>query len=183
MGWDLALAYALVDSVSVKLRKVSGCENGTCPTVYISDRGTAVIQGDVATSGSSLASRSRKATTRHGMTPCGHSAMPIRRSAEWGPVCQPSTDYQRFQLAWAIPGNIDAGVDIRILDLTDLDLDLPSQDFWLFDEETVVDLNFRPDGTLVNVDRLEDPNLGQYLKRRDTAVAHAVPFSSWNART
>jgi hypothetical protein len=76
-----------------------------------------------------------------------------------GTVCQPSTDYQRFQLAWAIPGNIDAGVDIRILDLTDLDL--PSQDFWLFDEETVVDLNFRPDGTLVNVDRLEDPNLGQ----------------------
>ncbi|RKT85249.1 hypothetical protein SAMN05421805_1084 [Saccharopolyspora antimicrobica] len=30
----------------MKLRKVSGCEDKTCPTVYVSDRGTAVVQGD-----------------------------------------------------------------------------------------------------------------------------------------
>ncbi|QUH04979.1 hypothetical protein HUO13_33115 [Saccharopolyspora erythraea] len=29
----------------MKLRKVSGCKNGTCPAVYISDRGTVVAQG------------------------------------------------------------------------------------------------------------------------------------------
>ncbi|MBP2320690.1 hypothetical protein JOF56_001075 [Kibdelosporangium banguiense] len=29
----------------MKLRKVSGCEDGFCPTVYVSDRGTGVAQG------------------------------------------------------------------------------------------------------------------------------------------
>ncbi|MFI0470306.1 DUF6879 family protein [Saccharopolyspora sp. 5N102] len=98
-------------------------------------------------------------------------------------VRQPLTEYQRFQLAWAIPGNIAAGEDIRILDLTNLDLDLPSHDFWLFDESLVVDLNFNPDGTLLNIDQRENPDLTQYLKWRDTALSHAVSLSEWNART
>lgn len=93
------------------------------------------------------------------------------------------TEYQRYQLAWGIPGNIAAGEDIRILDLTDLDLDLPSHDFWLFDESLVVDLNFNPDGTLLNIDQRENPDLTQYLKWQATALAHAVSFSEWNART
>ncbi|KAA5836169.1 hypothetical protein F1721_07515 [Saccharopolyspora hirsuta] len=97
-------------------------------------------------------------------------------------VRQPLTEYQRYQLDWGIPGNIAAGEDIRVLDLTDLDLDLPAQDFWLFDDSLVVDLNFNPDGTLNNVDKLEDPNLDQYLKWRDTALSHAVSLSEWNAR-
>jgi hypothetical protein len=29
----------------MRLLKVSGCDNGTCPAVYVSDRGTAVVQG------------------------------------------------------------------------------------------------------------------------------------------
>ncbi|RZS37900.1 hypothetical protein EV193_105460 [Herbihabitans rhizosphaerae] len=98
-------------------------------------------------------------------------------------VRQPLTEYQRFQLDWAVPGNIVAGEDIRILDLTELDLELPSQDFWLFDESTVVDLNFRSDGTLINVDKIEHPDLDKYLNWRDTALAHAQRFSEWNART
>lgn len=98
-------------------------------------------------------------------------------------VRRPLTVYQRYQLDWGIPGNIDAGEDIRILDMTDLDLDLPDQDFWLFDDEIVVHLNFESDGTLINVDQLENPDLLQYRKWRDTALAHAVPFSEFDART
>jgi hypothetical protein len=98
-------------------------------------------------------------------------------------VRHPLTEYQRYQLAWGIPGNVEAGEDIRILDLTNLELDLPSQDFWIFDETIVVHLNFRPDGTLINHDRQENPDLKQYLTWRDTALAHAVPLSEWNART
>lgn len=30
----------------MKLRKISGCDGGDCPTVYVSDRGTVVFQGD-----------------------------------------------------------------------------------------------------------------------------------------
>jgi hypothetical protein len=29
----------------MKLRKVSGCDEGDCPAVYLSDRGTGVAQG------------------------------------------------------------------------------------------------------------------------------------------
>lgn len=98
-------------------------------------------------------------------------------------VRQPLTEYQRFQLDWAIPGNIEAGEDIRILDLTNLDLDLPSHDFWLFDDSLVVDLNFNTDGTLLNIDQRENPNLSQYREWRDTAMAYSVSLSEWNART
>lgn len=98
-------------------------------------------------------------------------------------VRQPLTDYQRYQLAWGIPGNIEAGEDIRILDLTNLELDLPSQDFWMLDDTVVVHLNFRPDGTLINVDQQENPNLEQYFRWKDIALAHAVPLSEWDART
>nr|WP_246025114.1 DUF6879 family protein [Saccharopolyspora antimicrobica] len=98
-------------------------------------------------------------------------------------VRQPLTQYQRYQLTWGIPGNIEAGEDIRILDLTNLDLDLPSHDFWLFDDEIVVDLNFNPDGTLINLDQRENPDLLMYRKWRDTALTHAVSFSEFNART
>ncbi|MBB5155569.1 hypothetical protein [Saccharopolyspora phatthalungensis] len=38
----------------MKLRKVSGCDDKTCPTVYVSDRGTAVVQGDHVTSAEGL---------------------------------------------------------------------------------------------------------------------------------
>ncbi|WP_207954170.1 DUF6879 family protein [Saccharopolyspora elongata] len=116
----------------MKLRKVSGCADSDCPSVYVSDRGT---------------------------------------------------EYQRYQLDWVIPGNIEAGEDVRILDLTELDLDLPSHDFWLFDDSMVVDLNFNPDGTLLNRDQREAPDLAQYREWRDAALAHAVPLSEWNART
>lgn len=98
-------------------------------------------------------------------------------------VRRPLTEHQRYQLDWGIPGNIEAGEDIRILDTTNLDLDLPAHDFWLFDDSLVVDLNFNPDGTLLNIDQRENPDLSQYRKWRDTALAHAVSLNEWDART
>lgn len=42
--------------VTMTLRKVAGdCELGTCPTVYLSDRGTIVLQGDAVTVANGLA--------------------------------------------------------------------------------------------------------------------------------
>lgn len=96
-------------------------------------------------------------------------------------VRYPLTDYQRYQLEWGIPGNIAAGEDIRIADAANLDL--PRQDFWLFDDSVVVELNFRGDGTLINVVQRDDTDLTRYLQWRDIALAHAVPLSEWNART
>lgn len=96
---------------------------------------------------------------------------------------RPDTNYQRYQLAWGISGNIDAGEDIRILETTGRDLDLPGQDFWLFDESDIVHLNFREDGTLVNVEQIKDPDLDYYLHVRDTALKHAISFRERNARS
>jgi hypothetical protein len=89
------------------------------------------------------------------------------------------TDYQRYQFAWGIPGNIEAGEDIRILDLTEDDLALPDQDFWFFDDSVVVHLNFDPDGTLLNIEQLENPDLPKYLRWREVALEHAVTFSEY----
>ena len=96
-------------------------------------------------------------------------------------VRRPLNDYQRYQLAWGIPGNVEAGEDIRILDVTDADLGLPVQDFWLFDGRIVVNLNFRPDGTLVNIEQVDEPDLARYLAWQRTAMAAAVSFNEWNA--
>ncbi len=99
-------------------------------------------------------------------------------------VREPLTDYIRYQSAWGIPGNVEAGENIRVLDLTGRTLGLPDQDFWMFDETTVVHLNYRPDGTQINRELIESPNPSQYLHWRDLALSESVPFAEWNsART
>ncbi|WP_405360688.1 hypothetical protein OG535_20380 [Kitasatospora sp. NBC_00085] len=93
-------------------------------------------------------------------------------------VRQPLTDYQRYQFAWGIPGNIAAGEDIRILDATEEDYGIPDQDWWMFDEKSVVHLNFRPDGTQINRELVDERAIEcQELKR--LAIARSVPFSDY----
>ena len=114
----------------------------------------------------------------------------ICRNAETGRRMQrvrvvriPLTDYQRYGFAWSIPGNTAAGEDVRILDVTDAELDLPLFDFWLFDDREAVRLNFREDGTLASVELDDDADLDEYYRWRDRALQAATPFSEWDART
>ncbi|MFI2211721.1 DUF6879 family protein [Streptomyces sp. NPDC020141] len=94
-------------------------------------------------------------------------------------VRRPLTPYSRYLFSWGIPGNVAAGEDYRIVDMTDRpDLGLPEQDFWLFDESTVVHLNYRADGTQINRELIQDPDLSVYLAWRDLALESAVPFSA-----
>ncbi|GAA2793481.1 hypothetical protein RMN57_20595 [Kitasatospora sp. CM 4170] len=90
-------------------------------------------------------------------------------------VRRPLTDYQRYQFAWGIPGNIAAGEDIRILDATDQDFGIPSQDWWMFDESSVVHLNFRPDGTQINRELVDD-RAAECRELKRIAIANSVPF-------
>nr|WP_157166014.1 DUF6879 family protein [Streptomyces typhae] len=97
-------------------------------------------------------------------------------------VRQPLTDYQRYQFAWGIPGNIAAGEDIRVLDVTrdDHGLPLTGRDWWMFDESRIAHLNFRPDGTQINREAYEgDP--ARYVTWKRVALAHAVPFEEYAA--
>jgi hypothetical protein len=98
-------------------------------------------------------------------------------------VRQPLTDYQRYQFAWGIPGNIKAGEDIRILDVTKDDYGLPfsGTDWWMFDETRIVHLNFRPDGTQINRE-LFTGEITPYLEWQRIAVANSVPFAEYIKR-
>ncbi|GAA1965769.1 DUF6879 family protein [Kitasatospora viridis] len=99
-------------------------------------------------------------------------------------VRRPLTDYQRYQFAWGIPGNIEAAEDIRVLDVTNEDYGLPltGQDWWMFDDSRIVHLNFRPDGTQVNRELAEGPSISDYQHWRDICLAHAVPFDQYLSR-
>lgn len=79
----------------------------------------------------------------------------------------PLTDYSRYLFEWCIPGNVEAGEDYRIIDVTDREPQVPLQDFWLFDESVVVLMNYRPDGTQINRELLRDPDIGQYIEWRN----------------
>ncbi|WP_052848586.1 DUF6879 family protein [Streptomyces avicenniae] len=97
-------------------------------------------------------------------------------------VRRPLTDYQRYQFEWGIPGNIAAGEDIRVLDVTARDFRLPltGRDWWLFDGARVAHLNFRADGTQINREAYEgDP--APYRAWQRVALDHAVPFREYVA--
>ncbi|MEU5534156.1 DUF6879 family protein [Streptomyces sp. NPDC020362] len=92
----------------------------------------------------------------------------------------PLTPYSRFLIEWGITGNAAAGEDYRILDLTDRpNPGLPEQDFWMFDETTVVHLNYRTDGTQINRELIRDPDIGTYLAWRDLTLESAIPFRAF----
>lgn len=95
-------------------------------------------------------------------------------------VRQPLTCYIQYEFDWGFVYNVKAGEDIRVLDLTSqVGSDLPDHDFWMFDESTVVKLLYRPDGTQIGRELVEDPDLAAYLDYRDAAWEQAVPFSDY----
>jgi hypothetical protein len=95
-------------------------------------------------------------------------------------VRQPLTDYVRYEFEWGFAYNVEAGEDIRVLDLTDQpDPGLPDHDFWLFDEQTVVKMLYRPDGTQIGRELIPAPDLDAYLHYRDVAWCQAIPFREY----
>lgn len=98
-------------------------------------------------------------------------------------VRRPLSEYLRFEFDWYYAHHVRAGEDIRILDLTDApDPGLPDHDFWLFDEKRVVQMLYRPDGTQIGRELIEDPDIAAYVGYRDAALRHAVPFTAYRAR-
>jgi len=88
------------------------------------------------------------------------------------------TEYQRFQFAWGYPDNLAAGEDIRILDQ-----DVPGvldHDYWLFDDATVVRMDYDNEGQFLRPVVVDDVAL--YRRCGDVALAHAVPFSDYLSR-
>lgn len=79
--------------------------------------------------------------------------------------------------------NSSLGEDIRNLRRADADrLQLPSEDFWLFDSRLVALLRFDDDDQLVDVELITEPaEVVRYSVARDAAWHHAVPYETFAA--
>ncbi|MEV0620708.1 DUF6879 family protein [Nonomuraea sp. NPDC050404] len=94
-------------------------------------------------------------------------------------VRRPMTEYQQYQFAWSIPGNIEAGEYVRVLDITDHDPGIPvNQDWWMLDNTTIVHLNFRPDGTQINRE-LIDASIESYREWKRIALETSIPYEQY----
>ncbi|WP_372408890.1 DUF6879 family protein [Streptomyces luteireticuli] len=91
----------------------------------------------------------------------------------------PLTDYLRYELA-AYPGNIKAGEEIGIVDLSEQTVTgLPDHDFWLFDDRDVYRMHYTEAGAFVGAELLPADRLPEYEGYRDQAITAAVPFASY----
>jgi uncharacterized protein DUF6879 len=66
------------------------------------------------------------------------------------------TPYLQFEIDWYYAVNGAAGEDIRFIFREDVP-DVPYTDTWIFDEETVVDLAYDPEGHLLYINQNDDP--------------------------
>ena len=111
----------------------------------------------------------------------------FRRTGRWigrvHVIRRPLTDYLRYEFA-VYRRTVEAGEDVRILDLTDRpNPGLPPQDFWLFDDTAVVRMDYDSDGTQLGRELLEDVDPAPYVTWKRLALEHAEPFSeSWVKR-
>jgi uncharacterized protein DUF6879 len=90
-------------------------------------------------------------------------------------LTEPLTDYLTWMLAitnW----NIDAGEDIRwIKESKARELGVPDYDFYIFDDNRVVIMNFGEDKLLINAELVDDEDvLEEHRAWRDRVWPHAV---------
>ena len=97
-------------------------------------------------------------------------------------VDSPATWGQRYLLAHA-DKNAALGEDIRNLSRDHAKrLQLPDEDFWIFDSRLVALLNFDDADNLVDVELITQPDeVIRYATVRDAAWHHAVPYEQFAA--
>lgn len=94
-------------------------------------------------------------------------------------LTEPLTDYLRFELSFT-PLNVDAGEDVRVLpDSRRAELDLPQEDFWLFDDEWAALMYFGDQG-FSHAEVVRDaPTLDLFREIRHLAWKDAIPFRDY----
>lgn len=91
------------------------------------------------------------------------------------------TPYLRFELQWFYPYNLQAGEEIRIFQAADPKAafsDLPYCDFWLFDDSTVVRMDYDDEGRFLRPVDVSD-GLERYRQARDIAVRSSQPLEDF----
>ncbi|MGE7437851.1 DUF6879 family protein [Kitasatospora sp. NPDC001175] len=97
-------------------------------------------------------------------------------------LSRPLSDYLRFEFQRYYAHSARAGEDIRILDVTDRENPLPGvQDFWIFDRDTVVLMNYESDGRQISREVYEgDP--ASFIDCQRIAVSESIPFLEYVSR-
>jgi hypothetical protein len=88
---------------------------------------------------------------------------------------RPMTGYERFEVA-LYPHSYAAGEDIRICDGGQLG----EQDFWLFDDHTVILLHYDDEGSFQGFDFAVE-RIGYYRQRRDQALSRSITLQEFLA--
>lgn len=101
-------------------------------------------------------------------------------------VTGPLTPYLRYEFEWGYPYNADAGEEIYVLEHpspSELFGNLPLEDFWLFDDNMVVVVNYDDEGRFLSADEVTDPDdVDRYRAARDVALREAISFTKYLAR-
>ena len=100
-------------------------------------------------------------------------------------VVEPLTDYLRFECVWAYRSNVEAGEDVNILPVGagSWPEGVPRSDYWLFDSERLVRMNYAPDGTMLTPELVTAPDeVVRANAVRDRALHLAIPFSAYEKR-
>jgi hypothetical protein len=93
------------------------------------------------------------------------------------------TPYVRFEVE-GYGENEAAGEEVRILPASDLAAMFGEQppDFWLFDDELVLEMQYDETGRIAAIPVISDPgSVRRYLRLRDIAVRHSVPVRAYRA--
>ncbi|MFD7547596.1 DUF6879 family protein [Streptomyces sp. NPDC059578] len=95
-------------------------------------------------------------------------------------LSRPLTPYLRYELGWGYQKNVTGGEEFFILDTTDKRNPLEGvEDFWLFDEATAVVMHYDGAGAVTGRETVPDSRAQEFVAIRNTALAHAEPFSEW----
>ncbi|MGW5880321.1 DUF6879 family protein [Nocardiopsis terrae] len=97
-------------------------------------------------------------------------------------VTEPLTDYLRFECVWAYRSSVRAGEDVNILPISEGSWPegIPQSDYWLFDSERLVRMNYAQDGTMLTPELVTDPDeIVRANAVRDRALHLATPFTEY----
>lgn len=97
---------------------------------------------------------------------------------------RPASRYVSYECEWAYTRSIDAGEDIRILDLVEQDppAGLIGEEFWLLDRSRAVVLCYDHPGRFRHGQTAEGADASRWVACRDAVWAAAEPFTQWWVR-
>ncbi|MFF3399346.1 DUF6879 family protein [Streptomyces sp. NPDC002659] len=98
-------------------------------------------------------------------------------------LTRPLTGYLRFELGWGYAKNMTGGEEFFILDVTEKTNPLEGvPDFWLFDSTHAAVMRYDDHGAFLGAEVLAPNGPTEFTRHRDTALAHAEPFTDWWAK-